>query len=85
MLAMLAVTVPLLAAFALSRYPAVAAVSLGALVIHVGLSVAAATTDELEWLAVAASVSTILMLVGLLVVVFGRGAGARSRRRRPSS
>jgi O-antigen/teichoic acid export membrane protein len=75
MFAMLAVTVPLLAAFALSRYPAVAAVSLGALVIHVGLSIAAGTTDELEWLAAAASVSTILMLVGLLVVVFGRGAG----------
>lgn len=75
MFAMLAVTVPLLAAFALSRYPAVAAVSLGALVIHVGLSVAAATTDDLEWLAVAASVSTILMLTGLLAVVYGRDAG----------
>jgi peptidoglycan biosynthesis protein MviN/MurJ (putative lipid II flippase) len=75
MFAMLAVTVPLLAAFALSRYPAVAAVSLGALVVHVGLSVAAATTDRLEWLAVAASASTILMLVGLLGVVFGRDAG----------
>jgi peptidoglycan biosynthesis protein MviN/MurJ (putative lipid II flippase) len=76
MFAMLAVTVPLLAAFALSRYPAVAAMSLGALVVHVGLSVAAATTDELEWLAVAASVSTILMLVGLFGVVYGRDAGA---------
>jgi hypothetical protein len=75
MFAMLAVTVPLLAAFALSRYPAVAAVSVGALVVHIGLSVAAATTDDLEWLAVAASVSTILMLIGLLVAVFGRDAG----------
>ncbi len=75
MFAMLAVTVPLLAAFALSRYAAVAAVSLGALAVHVGLSIAAATTDQLEWLAVAASVSTILMLTGLLVVVFGRAAG----------
>jgi peptidoglycan biosynthesis protein MviN/MurJ (putative lipid II flippase) len=75
MLAMLAVTVPLLAAFALSRYPAVAAVSLAAVLVHVGLTVAAATTDRLELLAVAASVSTVLMLVGLLAVVFGRAAG----------
>ena len=75
MLAMLALTVPLLAAFALSRYPAVAAVSLAALLVHVGLTVLAATTDKLQVLAIAASVSTILMLVGLLGVVYGRRAG----------
>jgi peptidoglycan biosynthesis protein MviN/MurJ (putative lipid II flippase) len=75
MLAMLAATVPLLAAFALARYPAVAAVAVGAVLAHVGLSVAAATTDRLEMLAVAASVSTMLMLVGLLIVVFGSGSG----------
>jgi hypothetical protein len=75
MFAMLAVTVPLLAAFAQSRYLAVAGVSAAAVVVHVGLSAVGASTDELKWLAVAASVSTILMLVGLLVVVFGRSAG----------
>jgi peptidoglycan biosynthesis protein MviN/MurJ (putative lipid II flippase) len=75
MLAMLAVTVPLLAAFAQSRYAPVAGVAAGAVVAHVGLSAAAATTDRLELLAVAGSVSTILMLVGLLAVVYGRGAG----------
>jgi peptidoglycan biosynthesis protein MviN/MurJ (putative lipid II flippase) len=73
-LAMLAITVPLLAAFALSRYPAVAAVAVAAVIVHVGLSIAAATTDRLEMLAVAASVSTVLMLAGLLVVVFGSQA-----------
>jgi peptidoglycan biosynthesis protein MviN/MurJ (putative lipid II flippase) len=75
MLAMLAITVPLLAAFALSRYPAVAAISIAALLFHTALSIAVAQTDRLELLAVAASVSTILMLVGLLVVVFGHAAG----------
>ncbi len=75
MLAMLAIMVPLLAAFALSRYPAVAAVSLAALLVHVGLTIAAATTDRLAMLAVAGSASTILMLVGLLALVYGRRAG----------
>jgi hypothetical protein len=74
-LAMLAITVPLLAAFALSRYPAVAAVAIAALFAHTGLSIAAATTDRLEMLAATASVSTVLMLVGLLIVVFGSAAG----------
>ena len=74
-LAMLAITVPLLAAFALSRYQAVAGVAVATLVAHVGLSIAAATTDRLEMLAIAASVSTVLMLAGLLAVVYGSHAG----------
>jgi putative peptidoglycan lipid II flippase len=76
MLAMVAVTLPLLAAFALSRYTAVAAVAVGAVLAQVVLGIAAATTDRLEWLAVATSCSTIIMLVGLLAVVYGRRAGA---------
>jgi O-antigen/teichoic acid export membrane protein len=79
MLAMVAVTVPLLAAFALSRYAAVAVVGAGAVAIHAGLSVIAATTDRLEALAIAGSVSTILMLVGVLLIVFGRGAAVPIR------
>jgi peptidoglycan biosynthesis protein MviN/MurJ (putative lipid II flippase) len=75
MLAMLAATVPLLAAFALSRYRAVAMVAIASVIAHVGLSLAAATTDRLEILAVAASASTVLMLVGLLAIVYGRHAG----------
>ena len=43
---------------------------------QVVLGIAAATTDRLEWLAVATSGSTIIMLVGLLAVVYGRHAGA---------
>jgi peptidoglycan biosynthesis protein MviN/MurJ (putative lipid II flippase) len=76
MLAMVAVTLPLLAAFALSRYTAVAAVAVGAVLAQVVLGVAAATTDRLEWLALATSGSTIIMLIGLLAVVYGRHAGA---------
>jgi hypothetical protein len=72
---MLAITVPLLAAFALSRYPAVAAISIAAVLGHTAISIAVAQTDRLELLAVAASVSTVLMLIGLLAVVFGHAAG----------
>jgi peptidoglycan biosynthesis protein MviN/MurJ (putative lipid II flippase) len=75
MLAMLAITVPLLAAFALSRYPAVAGISILAVLAHTAISIAVATTDRLELLGVVASVSTVLMLIGLLAVVFGRAAG----------
>jgi peptidoglycan biosynthesis protein MviN/MurJ (putative lipid II flippase) len=75
MLAMLAVTVPLLAAFVLARYAAVAMVAITAVLAHVGLSFAAATADRLEMLAVAASVSTTLVLIGLLIVVYGPRAG----------
>jgi peptidoglycan biosynthesis protein MviN/MurJ (putative lipid II flippase) len=71
MLAMLAATVPLLAAFALARYRAVAVVAVAAVVAHVGLSLAAAATDRLWLVAAAGSVSTVLMLVGLLAVVYG--------------
>jgi hypothetical protein len=75
MLAMVAVALPLLAAFALSRYGAVAAVAVAAVLAQVGLAIAAATTDRLEWLAIATSGSTILMLIGLLVVVYGVHVG----------
>lgn len=74
-LAMLAITVPLLAAFAMSRYRAVAAVAAVTVLVHAGLSIAGATADRLEVLAAVASVSTVLMLVGLLIVVFGSRAG----------
>ena len=72
MLATLAMTVPLLAAFALSRYSVVAAIALAAVIAHVALSIAAATTDRLEVLAATASLSTMLILIGLLLVVYGR-------------
>jgi hypothetical protein len=70
MLAMVAAAIPQLAAFALARYRAVATIAIVVVLADAGLSIAAATTDRLEVLAVAASTSTALMLVGLLIVVY---------------
>jgi hypothetical protein len=53
----------------------VAAISVAAVLLHTALSIAVAQADRLELLAVAASASTVLMLIGLLAVVFGRAAG----------
>jgi hypothetical protein len=72
--AMIAVPVPLIAAFAESRYRAVGLVSLLVTVIHVGLSaLALEVADTLEALALVASLDTILFL-GLILALVYRGS-----------
>lgn len=75
--ASIATAVPLLAAFAGSRYGTVALVSLGIAVVHLAATaVAARVTDSLEGLAVGAAVSS-LVWVGLIhwVVLRGQAPG----------
>jgi O-antigen/teichoic acid export membrane protein len=68
-------SVPVIACFALGRYRQVCCVSAVALLVHVVLSASALTTGRLVSLAAATSTTAVIMLVGLLVVVFGRGVG----------
>jgi hypothetical protein len=79
MVASVAMSVPLLAAFAARRYGPVTAVAAAGIAIHVAATVIAANTDHLYALGIATSVSTTVSLLLLLAVVYGRGAGAAAR------
>lgn len=71
-----AMSVPLLAAFSTSRYARVAAISAVAMVVQVGGSALAYQTGHLWTLGLATSATVVISLVLLLVVVYGREAGA---------
>ena len=85
----LARPLPMLAAFAQSRYSAVALVARVGTGVHVAVSAVAASLDGLVWLGVAASVSSLTTVTLMLGLVHGRrlpGALAIvSARRRPSA
>ncbi len=70
---MLAQQLPMLAAFAQSRYGAVAAVAVVGTAVHVAASAAALSLDGIVPLAVAASVSSLATMTLLLWLVHGRG------------
>jgi hypothetical protein len=71
--ATLAVPVPGLAAFAVSRYLAVGSVAVAGIAVHLAVTAAMASAfDTLESLAAAASVSSVVMLALTLAIVYGR-------------
>jgi len=72
LLAMLALQVPLLAAFTLSRHRRVALVSLPVVGVHFGVTELAYATGELPLLGVAASVSMGVLALVVVAIVFGR-------------
>jgi peptidoglycan biosynthesis protein MviN/MurJ (putative lipid II flippase) len=71
-----AMSVPLLAAFSTSRYAHVAAISAVAMTVQVGGSALAYQTGHVWTLGLATSATVVISLVLLLVVVYGREAGA---------
>jgi peptidoglycan biosynthesis protein MviN/MurJ (putative lipid II flippase) len=68
--------VPAVAAFALGRYRAVAAVALVAGAVHVGGSALAVHFDGLEAVGAATSVTNVVFVGLLTAIVFGRSTGA---------
>jgi peptidoglycan biosynthesis protein MviN/MurJ (putative lipid II flippase) len=70
---LLAQQLPMLAAFAQSRYGAVAAVAVAGTAVHVAASAVALSLDGIVWLGVAASLSTLTTMTLLLWLVHGRG------------
>lgn len=75
LVAQLALPIPLLAAFAMSRYGAVAALAAVGTVVHVVLTAVALSLDEIAWFGVAASVSSLTTVMLLLWLVHRRGFG----------
>jgi O-antigen/teichoic acid export membrane protein len=76
MVASVAMSVPLLAAFVARRYGAVSAIAAAGIGLQVLASAIAKTTDHLYALGIATSISTTVSLLLLLAVVYGREAGA---------
>jgi peptidoglycan biosynthesis protein MviN/MurJ (putative lipid II flippase) len=70
---MLAQQLPMLAAFARSRYGAVAAVAVAGTAVHVAASAAALSLDGIVGLAVAASLSSLATMTLMLWLIHGRG------------
>jgi O-antigen/teichoic acid export membrane protein len=70
----LAIQLPLLAAYARQRYGAVAAVSIAASVVHVGASAIAVELGSIAWLGAAASVSALTLMVLMMWLVHGADA-----------
>jgi len=69
----LAMQLPLLAAYALSRYRAVAALAVIASVVHVGASAVALQLGSIGWLAAAASLSSLTAMALVTWLVHRRG------------
>ena len=73
---MLAQQLPMLAAFAQSRYGAVAIAAAVGTAVHVAATAVATSLDDIAWLGVAASVSSLVTLTLMLGIIHGRGLPA---------
>jgi hypothetical protein len=76
MIASVAMSVPLLAAFAAGRYGAITAIAGAGIAVQVIASAIAHGTGHLYALGIATSISTTISLLLVLGLVYGRGAGA---------